>query len=97
MKTFLDVTRLRSFHQVAEECPALHYNTLRYWYNRRSQNGFDRRVVRVGARVFIDLDQLTEWLKNHRDSPMEHARGETGRKAAHAKQRERMGAHSSGD
>jgi hypothetical protein len=97
MSTSLDVTRLRSFHQVAEECPALPYNTLRYWYNNRHENGFVRCVVKIYGRTFIDLDQLTNWVKGHRDNPVEHARGETGRKAAYAKQQKRMGVHSIGD
>ena len=79
MTTSLDVTQLRTFHQVAEECPALSYNTLRYWYNNRHRNDFARCIVKILGRTFIDLDQLTVWVKDHRDHPSKHARGEAGR------------------
>lgn len=36
---------------------------LRWLLFNREQNGFDRCVVRVGRRVFIDEAQLVAWLR----------------------------------
>ena len=59
----LDATRLRTFRQTAEECPAFKLNYLRYLYANRHTNGFIQCVVKIGGRTFIDLDALSAWAQ----------------------------------
>ncbi|MCP3963685.1 MAG: hypothetical protein GY719_38100 [bacterium] len=35
---------------------------------RRQSNGFDRCVLHVGRRLYIDLEALRQWLAKHRGS-----------------------------
>ncbi len=59
----LDATRLRTFKQIAEECPAFKLSYLRYLYANRNTNGFTQCVVKIGGRTFIDLDALSMWAE----------------------------------
>jgi hypothetical protein len=85
-----ELTQLRTFRQVAEECRAFPYNHLRYLFNERHRNGFDRCVVYVNGRTLIDLDQLTRWVEDRQANPQVPRRGEVGRQRAQDTRQQRQ-------
>lgn len=66
---FLDVAAVAA----APEYP-LTVGGLRWLLFNREQNGFDRCVVRVGRRVFIDEAQLIAWLRDQNEAAGASAR-----------------------
>jgi hypothetical protein len=57
-----DPSRLRKLRQVPQEIPAFSQNYLRYLMANRHRNGFQRCLVRIGSRFFVDLDELGIWV-----------------------------------
>lgn len=57
--------RLRTFAQVAEECPAL---TVRQLQNLRHRDPTfaDDVCITLGRRVYVDLDALDAWVERQR-------------------------------
>jgi hypothetical protein len=62
----MDVQNLLTVAQLAELNPALSETTVRWWIFNAAEFGFDRCLVRVQRRVFIDRVALEEWLEEHR-------------------------------
>ncbi len=58
---------LRTVRQIAEDNPIINEATLRWWIFHAAANGFRSCVVRVGRRIYIDVDRFGEWLESHRD------------------------------
>jgi hypothetical protein len=39
----------------------------------RGDNGLDRAVVRLGKRIFLDLEEVSKWLEERREAPTSRA------------------------
>jgi hypothetical protein len=66
--------QLRSVSQLCAEYPNLFTEGgLRWLIFQANTNGFDACVIRVGKRVYIDLDALQEWLAEHRGTDLQGA------------------------
>ncbi len=64
-----DLQSLRTVRQLCEEYPHLFSEgSLRWLIFRRQSNGFDRCVLHVGRRLYIDLEALRQWLAENRGS-----------------------------
>jgi hypothetical protein len=57
--------RLATLQQVADEHPGLTVPTLRAWVNKAHLNGVDKCVVRIGRRLFIELNEFARWIDEH--------------------------------
>ena len=67
-----------TLQQIADRHPAFSLRTLRHWiYNSKDRlawkdgkstvipgNGFDRAMIKVGHRIYIDETGLLEWLED---------------------------------
>ena len=62
----LDNRNLRTVDQLAEECPVVTKGQLRWWIFNAEQNGLAVALIRIGGRVFIDVDAFNEWLEKGR-------------------------------
>ncbi len=40
---------------------------------RVAGNGFERAIIRIGRRILIDLDEMDNWLRDHRQGSLEEA------------------------
>jgi len=60
--------KLRSVQQVADTCPAVTIGQLRWWIFNAEQNGFGVVLVRVGGRVYVDIDAFNMWLEQKRQA-----------------------------
>ena len=38
---------------------------------RVAGNGFERAIIRIGRRILIDLDEMDNWLRDHRQGSLE--------------------------
>ena len=64
-----DLQSLKTVRQLCEEYPHLFTEgSLRWLIFRRKTNGFDRCVLHIGRRLYIDLEALRHWLAEHRGS-----------------------------
>ncbi len=62
-----DLNSLKTVRQLCEEYPHLFSEgSLRWLIFRRKTNGFDRCVLHLGRRLYIDLEALRNWLAEHR-------------------------------
>jgi len=52
--------------QLAERNPAFAETTIRWWIANAEKNGFGICLIRIGGRVFIDMEKFEKWLENHR-------------------------------
>ena len=67
-----DLQSLKTVRQLCEEYPHLFSEgSLRWLIFRRETNGFDRCVLHVGRRLYIDVEALRQWLAEHRGSRIE--------------------------
>jgi hypothetical protein len=57
-----DSRALRTLEQFAEENPAFPIGTLRWFIDRRAEYGFDKVVVQIGRRYYIDTRRFNDWL-----------------------------------
>jgi hypothetical protein len=55
-----------SVAQLAELNPAFSEATIRWWIFNAETNGFNRCLIRIGGRVFIDRSAFEAWLEEHR-------------------------------
>ena len=63
-----DLKSLRTVKQLCVEYPHLFTEgALRWWIFNRQRNKFDRCIIRIGRRLYIDLEALKAWLAHHRD------------------------------
>ena len=71
-----ELQHLKTVRQLAEEYPHLFTEpALRWLIFNREKNGFDRCILRVGRRLFIDTRQLEAWFAEHRGAAL---RGRSG-------------------
>ena len=64
-----ELQHLKTVRQLCEEHPHLFTEgSLRWLIFQRETNGFDRCVIRIGRRLYIDLRQLRQWLAENRGS-----------------------------
>ena len=84
---------LKTVRQLCDEFPHLFTEgSLRWWIFRRTTNGFDRCIVRIGRRLYIDSLALKEWLAEHRGLTAEGTPGGRQTAAATSPQHRREGA-----
>jgi len=57
--------------QLAEENPAFPESSIRWWIFNADWNGFDKCIIRIGQRVYIDRRAFEQWLEAHRESNSE--------------------------
>ncbi len=62
----LHLGNLRTTEQLLAEFPALRRGTLRDALLHRRTNGLDAAVVRMGRRLFIDVEAFKAWLASGR-------------------------------
>ena len=58
--------QLRTVRQVAKRCPGFTEPAVRKLIFDAERNGLAAAIVRIGRRVFIDLEKFDEWLEKHR-------------------------------
>ena len=56
---------LKTVRQVAELNPAFSENGIRWLIFNRERNGFAQVVVKLGGRVFLDINKLNEWVEKN--------------------------------
>ena len=57
---------LRTTSQLASETPAFSEAAIRWMIFRSKENGLDAALVRIGRRVFIDVEKFNSWLDSRR-------------------------------
>lgn len=63
----VSLARLRTIAQLAAESAGLFSEgSLRWHVFHAAETGLDRAIVRVGRRVYIDLDRFEAWLEEQR-------------------------------
>ena len=62
----MDFQKLRTVRQIAETSPAFSEASLRWYLFNSKQNGLEAAVVRVGRRLYLDLDGFNRWLEEQR-------------------------------
>ena len=58
--------RLRTIRQLADATSAISEATIRWWIFHAETNGLDKCIVRVGRRVYIDIEDFDVWLEGQR-------------------------------
>ena len=67
-----ELQRLRTVRQLCEEYPHIFTEgSLRHLIFNGDRNGFGRCIIRIGRRIYIDLEALQAWMAKHRDIPLE--------------------------
>ena len=69
-----DYRNLRSVRQLAAECPAITEGQLRWWIFNAESNGIDMALVRIGGRIYIDVDAFNRWLERNRSQTIDEIR-----------------------
>ena len=62
----MNVQDILTVAQLAELNAAFSEATIRWWIFNAETNGFERCLVRIGGRVFIDRTAFEAWLEDHR-------------------------------
>ncbi len=57
---------LRTVAQLADELPAFDEPAIRRLIFKAEELGLGYAIVRIGRKVFIDIDALNRWLDDHR-------------------------------
>ena len=68
----LNLAKLRTLRQFADENPAFTNDYLHYLISRSAQNGIEACLVRIGAKLFLDVEAFTVWIQ---EQPHNHDRG----------------------
>jgi len=63
----MDMQNILTVAQLAEENPAFPESSIRWWIFNADRNGFDRCIIRIGQRVYIDRKAFEDWLEAHRE------------------------------
>lgn len=64
-----DFSKLRTIRQLSAELQGtggFSESSLRWIMFNRDTNGFGKAVVKVGRRVFVDVDRFNAWLESQR-------------------------------
>ncbi len=72
--TLPDYRNLRSIKQIAESCPAVTEGQLRWWIFNAETSGIGVALVRVGGRVYVDVEAFNTWLARGRQAAMDAPR-----------------------
>ena len=64
-----DLSRLKSVAQLAREVPAFTESSLRWLIFNAKENGLESAIVRIGRRVYLDMDAFDRWLDTQAESP----------------------------
>lgn len=62
----MDGKDILTVNQLVDEYPAFPEATVRWWIYNRARNGFEKCLLRIGGRLYIDRAALLNWLKSHR-------------------------------
>ena len=62
----MKIEHLYTVAQLAQLNPAFSEATVRWWIFNAEANGFNKCIIRVGGRVFIDRVAFEAWLEEHR-------------------------------
>ena len=68
----MDYKNLRTVAQIARlAAPIITEGKLRWWIFHASQNGLAKAIVRIGGRVYLDVEQFNNWLDTQRAESLE--------------------------
>lgn len=62
----VDYTDLRTVKQFAAEVPFATESKLRWWIFHAETNGLNIALIKIGGRVYIDINQFNVWLESQR-------------------------------
>lgn len=62
----MDQRNLRSVRQLGDETP-ISEDSWRYLLFHRRENGLEVAVVRIGRRLYLDIERLKPWLEARRN------------------------------
>ncbi len=62
----MTASSLRTVAQLADELPAFDQPALRRLIFHAETNGLSAAIVRLGRRVYIDIDDFNQWLDDRR-------------------------------
>ena len=62
----MTASSLRTVAQLADELPAFDEPALRRLIFHAESNGLSPAIVRIGRRVYIDIDDFNQWLDDRR-------------------------------
>ncbi|MBC45197.1 MAG: DNA-binding protein [Thalassospira sp.] len=51
---------------LVENVTVLTESMVRWWIYNAAENGFDKVLIKIGGRVFIDMVEFNSWLEIHR-------------------------------
>ena len=60
----MDYSKLRTIRQLAS--PAMSEAAIRSYIQEASSNGLDNAVIRMGRRIYLDVDAFNAWLDGRR-------------------------------
>ncbi len=55
-----------TINQMVDAYPAFPEATLRWWIFNAARNGFEKCIIRIGGRIYIDRQTFIGWLDEHR-------------------------------
>jgi hypothetical protein len=58
--------RLAGIDQLVDYHPGISTATVRAWIHRAEHYGLQHCLIKIGRRVYIDLDAFDTWLEKHR-------------------------------
>jgi hypothetical protein len=56
---------------IVQKYPAFSEATIRWWIFQASTNGFDKCIIKIGGRIYIDQMKFDEWIREHYLVPLE--------------------------
>lgn len=62
----MNIKNIVTVSQMAESNPAFTEPTLRWWIFHAERFDFNRCIIRIGGRVYIDQTEFARWLNDHR-------------------------------
>lgn len=65
----VDYRGLRTVKQLTSEAKFITEHKLRWWIFHAEQNGLEVALVKIGGRIYIDLDEFNKWLERQRMAP----------------------------
>ncbi len=71
-----ELQHLKTVNQLADEFPRLFTRgSLRWLIFNCKSNGFERCILRIGRRIYIDSRQLEAWFAEHRGAALRGSAG----------------------
>lgn len=56
---------------IVEKYPAFSEPTIRWWIFQAQTNGFERCIIKIGGRIYIDQMKFDEWIREHYLVPLD--------------------------